>query len=464
MTFNTAIGFYGKLPMQTELVTKHLPAEFITSWQDWLQNALAVSREDLGQAWLNSYLTTPIWRFILSAGLCGDSAWAGILMPSVDKLGNYFPLTIAAPFEQSQSLPYLFTLGNDWFEDLEEVALSGLEDNIDLVRFTQLLESIPVFPLINHENQPHFHDYAGKKSVQVTMDNLGLVSEAFVELNACLLNSFLSGYSLWGTSGSEYVQSSLVVYEGLPPAHSFSAFLNSSARRNKAGWSSWSATDTGKRRQYNEDSLLNKPEQGLWVVADGMGGHQAGDVASQLIVNSLNQLIFEDSLESRIEAITKCLQQVNTELRQFARQKYGQHDVVGSTVVVLVCVEQRCAVLWAGDSRLYRLRNHTLQQLTQDHSAVHNSLSNDTVKITNVITKAVGAADTLELDCERLDVMKDDIFLLCTDGLDKEISFSEIKFVLKTCELPDIANTLITKTLDHGARDNVSVIIVNTGA
>lgn len=459
MTLKTAIGFYGRLPMQSDLVSGNLPTEFITPWQNWLQNALAVSREDLGLTWLNSYLTTPIWRFILSAGLCGDSAWAGILMPSVDKAGNYFPLTVAAPFEQSQSLPYLFTLGNHWFEELETVALSGLEDDIDLPRFVQLLEAIPVFPLadrVQGENHSHFHDCEGKKSVHVTLTDLSLVSDAFVELNTCLLDSFLSGYSLWGTGGSEHVQSALSVYEGLPPAHNFSAFLNSATANNKREnhWQSWSATDTGNRRKFNEDSLLNKPETQLWAVADGMGGHKAGDVASQLIVNSLAKLSLEDSLEARIQAINECLQQVNRELQQFASQQYGHH-IVGSTVVVFVCDSNNCAVLWAGDSRLYRLRNHSLEQLTQDHC---------TTKNTNIITRAVGATDLLELDCERMTVMQGDLFLLCSDGLDKEISFAEIEHIMKTCAPENIAKTLIAKTLEQGARDNVSVIIISNAS
>jgi type VI secretion system protein ImpM len=260
----------------------------------------------------------------------------------------------------------------------------------------------------------------------------------------------------------------LSVYEGLPPVPHFSAFLNSHVTHNKAtealtssgntiNWSSWSATDTGKRRQYNEDSLLAKPESNLWVIADGMGGHKAGDVASQLIVNSLNRLPTAVSLEAGIHAVNQCLQQVNSELRQLARREYNHH-IVGSTVVVLLCDLQRCAVLWAGDSRLYRLRANVLQQLTQDHSACHD----DPVKSSNIITRAVGATDSLKLDCELFDVMKDDLFLLSSDGLDKEMSFTEIEQVMKTYAPKDIANILIKKTLAHGARDNVSVIVIDS--
>jgi type VI secretion system protein ImpM len=119
---------------------------------------------------------------------------------------------------------------------------------------------------------------------------------------------------------------------------------------------------------------------------------------------------------------------------------------------VLVCDSNHGAVLWAGDSRLYRLRNHNLAQLTQDHCATKNS---------NIITRAVGATDELELDCERMNIRQGDVFLLCTDGLDKEISFAEIEYIMQTCTPENIANTLIAKALEYGARDNVSVIVIS---
>ena len=226
-------------------------------------------------------------------------------------------------------------------------------------------------------------------------------------------------------------------------------------------WQSWSAADIGKHRKYNEDALLNKPELGLWAVADGMGGHKAGDVASQLIVDSLNKLSLATSLETNIHAVEQCLQQVNGELQDYARREYKQ-NIVGSTVVVLLCEQHRCAVLWAGDSRLYRLRADTLQQLTQDHCPENEGISDSAFKTSNIITRAVGAADELEIDYAVFDVMQGDLFLLCTDGLDKEISFAEIAFIMKTHTHEDIANILVDKVLERGARDNISVIVVGS--
>jgi len=492
---NTVTGFYGKLPIIGDFVSRRLPAEFIKPWDNWLQSGIAASHEELGDEWLNSYLTSPIWRFLLSEGVCGDKAVAGIVMPSVDRVGRYYPLTVAVVFDQSPQLPFLFTAGNVWFEQLEDAALTALEGNLDINGFDQLIQTIPVFSV---PDNPFSEQQLSseKKSFYTAMDNVGQMGDAFVGLNAKLLASFMSGYSLWSNEGSDHVQPALLACEGLPAISHFSEFLRGrmnnkdefvprassndsptsqttesthpslssilggNSELSTPCWQSWAITHTGKRRKHNEDSLLNRPEAGLWVVADGMGGHKAGDVASQLVVNTLNELLPTEPLESYVQDVEQCLKNVNARLRQLAAEQYD-NQLVGSTVVSLVCNSQQCAFLWAGDSRLYRLRNNRLQQLTQDHSADNDTdSSNWSVKSSNIITRAVGATDCLQLDIEILDVFDKDIFLLCSDGLDKEMSFNAIEHIMQTEVPQDIANALINETLARGARDNVTVIVV----
>lgn len=455
MKSNATVGFYGKLPAMGDFISRRLPNEFISPWDNWLQSCFMASREHLGSNWLNHYLTSPIWRFLLSPGLCGGKSVVGIVMPSVDKVGRYYPLTVAAIIEDSPQVPFLFMSRNVWFEQLEDVALMGLENTLDVDDFDQLIQTIPSFPL------PTSSD----------------ISESI----------FAGEYSLWINAGVEHSCPSVrLAYRGLPPVSSFSDFLtgdvnNENERVNfeiictfgtnnfdnnasiiKPRWSSWAVTDTGKSRKHNEDSILNKPEIGLWTVADGMGGHKAGDVASQLIVNSLNNLLLDNLLEARINAVQNCLQQVNNELRHFALQQYDD-NIVGSTVVVVLCESCRCAVLWAGDSRLYRFRNDQLQQLTQDHCVTNEDSSFESVaKNSNVITRAVGGYEELNLDVRITNIVDGDIFLLCSDGLDKEISFHEIEFIMKTNQPENIVNSLISKALERGARDNISIIIIET--
>jgi type VI secretion system protein ImpM len=508
---STQIGFYGKLPIIGDFVSRRLPEAFITPWDNWLQSAIAASRETLGESWLNNYLTSPIWRFLLSPGVCGNKAVAGIIMPSVDKVGRYYPLTVAVVFEQSLQLPLLFTTGNVWFEQLEDAALTGLEGNLDLQAFDQLIQNIPLFsPPMSVSPTPQIS--AEKKAFYISMENFGHTADAFIELNAKLLAHFMSGYSLWSNGGAEHVQSALLAYEGLPAIGNFAAFLNSKTNTKdeiippgymrklpennskptvtpinslhstgtvsslnsiltndnplskSSCWHSWAITHTGKRRKHNEDAVLNKPNARLWMVADGMGGHKAGDIASQLIVNTLKDVSPTEPLDVYAKTVEQCLQNVNTQLRQLSTKEYG-NQLVGSTVVALVCDDQYCTFLWAGDSRLYRLRDATLQQLTQDHCENdEQSSSGWSVKSVNIITRAVGADTDLVLDVGRIDVLDGDVFLLCSDGLNKEMSFKEIEHIIKNSEHHEIADALINETLARGARDNVSVIVVTKNA
>jgi type VI secretion system protein ImpM len=502
LKFITSVGFYGKLPIVGDFISRRLPDEFINSWDAWLQRSIACSQEELGEGWLNSYLTSPIWRFLLSPGVCGHHAVAGILMPSVDRVGRYFPLTVAVLIEPLPQLPLLFSTGSLWFEQLEDAALSGLEGNIDVDTFDQILQSISPFSLSPHitaSSQP-----SEPKSFHLLMENIERIGDAFIELNTSLLSTFMPGYSLWSNAGSEDVEPALIVCQGLPSISSFSRFLKSDNQSDIKSkpidntensltsndipslfedseepqqislssiltgsnssemfptWYSWAVTDTGKRRKHNEDSFLNKPETGLWVVADGMGGHKAGDVASQLIINLLNKLIPSKSLENYIKDIDNYLQNVNMQLRQLAAKDYNNH-IVGSTVVAMACDSHQCGFLWAGDSRLYRFRDNQLQQLTRDHCEdSDDNQSGWSVKKSNVITRAVGAGDKLELEFEITEVIKGDVFLLSSDGLDKELSFNDIETLIKNTKLEDLANTLLNETLNRGARDNVTIIV-----
>lgn len=229
--------------------------------------------------------------------------------------------------------------------------------------------------------------------------------------------------------------------------------------RSIGQWQSWAVTDVGKHRKRNEDAILNIPEAGVWAIADGMGGHDAGDIASQMIVDSLESIFTANDLKISIEQVDSCLQTVNSHLRGLAEQSQ-KNAIIGSTVVVLMAQQHRCAVLWAGDSRLYRLRNKHLQQLTQDHCPNYGNIANEwSVKSSNEITRAVGADEELDLDCEITDVHQGDMFLLCSDGLDKEVSPKEIEQVLLSHEPEKIVPTLLELALERGARDNVSIVL-----
>lgn len=467
-----APGFYGKLPILGDFVSRRLPRDFIDQWDNWLQHSIAISKQELGEKWQEVYLTSPIWRFALTPGLCGENGWMGVVMPSVDRVGRYFPFTIAVPIQQQTNNPALFSLTNDWYLELEKVALATLEDELDLHSLEMLLNhisTVSVSTLLVKSSQNKGH------------------------------NPFAPYHSLWHTQSSEKHPSTLLVFKGLPPVNEFSNLLgyrlfkrNNSletvvekneqqqthsalekfnlqhpdneisvveeARQNQR-WLSYGKTDKGNFRPYNQDAFLDRPDLGLWVVADGMGGHQAGDVASRMIIHEMNKLTLRDEIYACIGQSQSSLQHVNQTLRQFSAELFN-NQTVGSTVIALLAKGNHFAYLWAGDSRLYRLRDKKLEQLSVDHSDGEDDSLLVPMKKSHVITRAVGAFNELELDCGTIEGRSGDKFLLCSDGLDNEVYFHEIEQVLTNNYYQNSVEALVALTLSRKAKDNVTVLVV----
>jgi protein phosphatase len=230
-------------------------------------------------------------------------------------------------------------------------------------------------------------------------------------------------------------------------------------------WRSAQHTHRGKHRRHNEDAVLSRTTAGLWAVADGMGGHQAGEVASQAITAALAGLALNGSLADRVDRVEDALLGVNDQLRIHALEQ-GVGATVGSTVVALVSLADAGVVLWAGDSRLYRLRDGQLEQITRDHNPVSDLLDAGTVTEaealaaeTNIITRAVGGQQRLFLDLALFDVAPDDTYLLCSDGLYRDVSLDELAMLLSGAELGAVAETLLQRALEGAALDNISLVV-----
>jgi len=227
-----------------------------------------------------------------------------------------------------------------------------------------------------------------------------------------------------------------------------------------------SVSHVGHVRHHNEDAFLEKQEAGLWAVADGMGGHEAGGFASQLIIDTLDKLEKRHATESFIEAIKSALYSVNTHLIQLGEK----HDRInGSTAVVMLINGNQCDYLWAGDSRLYRLRNNELVQLTRDHSQAEiyvelgmltREEANQHVSA-NLLTRCIGTDDDLQLESGSCEIQHGDRYLLSSDGLDKHVAHKDIERTMIGHNRDEALNQLIGMTLDNGGTDNVTVTIVD---
>jgi serine/threonine protein phosphatase PrpC len=230
-------------------------------------------------------------------------------------------------------------------------------------------------------------------------------------------------------------------------------------------------THAGCKRKINEDAMLSRPDLGLWAVADGMGGHDAGEVASALVVDMLQKAPTRPELSARIDAARVALHTANRQLLSMA-ESGGDKRTIGSTVVLLAADAASFACLWAGDSRAYLVRDGVLEQLTHDHSLVQQLVDSGDIDPksaaqhpnANIILRAVGASPNLDIDGIEGHVNAGDVFLLASDGLTRLIGDRELLEVLRMPDMEAAADRLMNLSLARKAPDNVTFVLVRAHA
>jgi type VI secretion system protein ImpM len=222
------LGFYGKLPARGDFVTRRLPRGFVEPWDAWLQSGLASASDQLRENWPALYLEAPLWRFLVGAGVCGNEAVAGVVMPSVDSVGRYFPLTLAAPMANCLAPTRTVVDGAAWYERVEELALSALADDADFDAFDRESEALtPLSPAGAETGSGDFgifHAYDGEDALRDVAGHLG----------DAVLARLWGNWALWWTVGSERIRPCMLVTKDLPGASRFAAFLD--GRWEQWGW------------------------------------------------------------------------------------------------------------------------------------------------------------------------------------------------------------------------------------
>ncbi|WP_407654350.1 PP2C family protein-serine/threonine phosphatase [Bradyrhizobium prioriisuperbiae] len=226
-----------------------------------------------------------------------------------------------------------------------------------------------------------------------------------------------------------------------------------------------SVTHAGRVRERNEDSCLVRTNVGLWAVADGMGGHEAGDVASRIVVQSLDAI---GEPASAADLLAQCENQIfnaNQQILALSRTRRGA--VIGTTAAVLLIRDEHYACVWAGDSRVYLIKQAAISQISRDHTEVEDlvaggTLSRDEVRNwpNNVITRAVGVAKDPELEVVIGPAEPGDIFVVCSDGLTKHLQDEEILQWVTTRHAQASCDAMLELALERGGLDNVTIIVV----
>jgi type VI secretion system protein ImpM len=481
------VGLYGKLPTHGDFLRRRVADDFIAAWDPWLQHCIADSKAVLGEQWLSIYLTSPVWRFALAPHVCGAAPAAGLLVPSVDRVGRYFPLTLVWSTPTDLSTLEVALRFQSGFENAERLLLDTLAlEHFEFADFDQrVMELADNFPRGSPRGALHMTKESATAVVLSTarpwrlpLRSVSALEGPALQLFGCQLDTRPDTGSLWWTDGSAVVAPSWLMTGGLPEPGRYTAMLD--GEWAAAGWdvaeaepdmtqtitrapvqedaivlASSALTDRGPVRSTNQDALIERLDMGLWAVADGMGGLSEGEVASRMVCDSLADSPVVAILDEQIELVIEQLRRVNDYLRRAATR--GVNPVQsGSTVVVLLIRQSECAIVWAGDSRAYRLRDGLLSQMTKDHSWADQGGADE-----QAITRAVGAEDSLEPDVVRSDVRADDRFLLCSDGIGRVLDAGVLRQLLQTLEPAQCCSQLIAKSIAQGGTDNMTAVVVD---
>jgi type VI secretion system protein ImpM len=220
---NNSVGFFGKLPAHGDFIYRGLPTNFINIWDEWLQGFVKCSQDQLGEAWLDIYLTSPIWRFAFSEGVVDQHGWVGIVLPSVDRVGRYFPFSIAARISADQN-PLEMISQSHWFEGVEALALKALDGQTTIDELIQDVNSVSLDQTLVYScGIPSY----SQKGAVIAMDfDVHSPRSVLAPLFHSALKEGLSSYSVWTTQGSELVEPCLFYCAGLPSLQNLSAMLD----------------------------------------------------------------------------------------------------------------------------------------------------------------------------------------------------------------------------------------------
>lgn len=227
----STIGLLGKLPAHGDFVQRNLSAGFINIWDEWLQHFIAGTKEQLAENWLDIYLTSPLWRFVFSSGVVDENNWAGIMIPSVDRVGRYYPFSIVKKLPQSVNAFEFMQLQSDWFTDIESLALDALDGQITIDDLVDKLDDMEINSSTNH-SRLGFNMDSDSFQFDMPYEEKSISNIYSLLLDSVMTKTFQS-YSIWQSTGSELVNPCLFSCQGLPDIQKMPAMMNGDWRNHQ---------------------------------------------------------------------------------------------------------------------------------------------------------------------------------------------------------------------------------------
>lgn len=470
MTVNASIGFFGKLPCNGDFLQRRVPQSFLDVWDPWLQECIHASRGDLQETWLSTYLTSPLWRFVLTDSVCGSGAYAGILAPSMDRVGRYFPLTVVAQIDIDLSPLEFSTQNMAWFDALDALVIRAFEEeSIDLEWFdSQVTElgntlgdekesdSRQLAGLLAGSAFPHQHS-AWRVPLR-TAQGLQSAINAFAYRE---LSAQLRPISVWWTEGSGALTASWLNLRGLPQPTSFAAMLD--GRWKNYGWNDLGEFAENSRPagpaqfaepaspdsqillepaapqvtlpnvqlsavEANRTAFITRADIGLWAVASTEW--DADPSAVRLISDALQQLPAASSLTGLVESARHAMVEANRGLAQLAMRDI-QSIESHANVVVLLLSGAECALLSAGDVQTFRIRGRLIEavDLPTDTARESPPDSGSLMELLLGVPQSmhgVGGSNFRDMNVHYERMLREDQWILCARALLREADVARL--------------------------------------
>lgn len=397
-------GYFGKVPTQGDFVSRGLPRALANTLDLWLREAVRASRQQMGREWLDAFLVAPVWRMALGPGVAGADAVVGVMMPSVDRIGRYFPLAIAAPLTGHAPSAHQIARLTSWFDAAESLALSTLDSGFSLARFNEETTGLDIPPSIPGMSRP---------------SDLFGVSLWWRGANIDAAERF-TGMPAPKDFGATFLQAPGPPHAAPAPGQTAPTILPPPARRRLLSADCAGASLKGTRSAALTDATaINDDHQAMSVVS-GIGNHPRASAAVQVVADTLARIEHPFSMNDLAAEAKGKLGTANTLLRAFGAPT---GEVFAASVVTLLVQASRYSVLWSGNARAYLLRDGMFARLTRDHVET---------RLPGILTRALGGGVQLTFDSVIGQVRDGDRFLLCSPGLPAAMEETEIAESLAT--------------------------------
>jgi type VI secretion system protein ImpM len=439
------IGFFGKLPSHGDFISEGLERDTISTLDTWLREGLHACEQEFGAQWPRLFASSPPWRFIVEKSLWGPATYAGVMLPSKDRVGRSFPLLIVAQLHDFAYHPRTLYLDHTWFMAAEGLAETSLTRDFNIAHFTASLKRMRL-PRPEEEegltNSPTdrsalwwYIDPQTRGSRGIRLKG-GLVADNFVQL---FRESLRLKHHDTAAPEDTKPDPTLPVRAPIPPPQTQAP--------GKVAYSF--ATHAGTRFSLNADSLFLCDKPALFAIADGVGDHTIAVEAAKLVTNSLTDIGDPVSAEAMIQDIKGKLGRANSLL--LARQNRSDSLPLCASIITVAIMDGQLLLLWAGDARAYLLRDGIMRPLTRDHVSIG---------LQKRLRRGVGLEQQFLPEVLIEPFMTGDRLLLCSFPLVHTLKERTVAEILLDCSGVDGADILVQEALIANVRENVSAIVI----